>query len=232
MKDYYVALPLTAELYQQIISLSQRFNAGEKTSLSNEAGRLLADVGCQVVEHVFGELVKNFAHHPDLAPQKRQVFQESLTHIEDVQGVMRKYMAWSLSWFSNERLTPVINYFVQQIRQENHAGNTQYYLTFELPQDVGERALLALASLEDGKVDNAEGAIESLIEVTDIGVTQLIREPQARLKFNFVTEKTLNGVTKVTASMAYNNLRKFAKHLDPQLFKAFAGHLEQFLKVK
>jgi hypothetical protein len=226
MKQYQVALPLTEQFKQQIIELNQKFLAQGKEPLSNEAGKLMSDVSCQIIDVVFKRMVEQFLLVPELPASKKVHFDESLKHIEDIKGVMRKYMTWAISFFGNDRLKPVVAFFYGMIQQKDH----QSYLVFDLPECTAQRALLALNTLETGKVDTAEGAIESLIEVTDIGVDTLIKQPKELLKFNFVVNKTLNGVINMTTSMAYGHLRRFGKQLDPVLFETTASHLQQFLQ--
>lgn len=232
MKQHYVALPLTEHFKQQIFELNNKFLTHGKASLSNEAGKLMSDVSCQIIDEVFKRMVEKFLLVPELSEQKKAAFLESLKHIEDVKAVMQKYMTWAISLFGNERLQPVVTFFYSMIQQIPDGEHNKSYLVFDLPECAAERALLALSSLEHGCVNNAEGAIESLIEVTDIGVDTLIKKPKELLNFNFVVNKTLNGVINMTTSMAYGHLRRFGKQLDPLLFKTTALHLEQFLRKR
>ena len=43
-------------------------------------------------------------------------------------------------------------------------------------------------------LSSVEEAFQTLIQIVDLGVTSLVREPKKRLKFNLVVDKTLNGV--------------------------------------
>ncbi len=232
MIQHYVALPLHEDFRQQIVALNQKFMAGSRQSLSREAGQLMSEVSCQIIDRVFKQMIEQFLQVEGLSEQKRAHLNTSLKHIDDIKAIMRKYMGWAVSWFGNERLTPVVNLFTQMIQQEKWHDQQQAYLVFNLPQTTAERALLALCSLEHGKVNNAEGAVESLIEVTDIGMDALIRQPKALLKFNMVADKTLNGVISITTTRAYGNLRQLGQQLDPLLFKTVAKHLQQFIGAR
>lgn len=227
--QYNVALPLHEDFRQQIVALNQKFMAGTSQPLSREAGTLMSEVSCQIIDRVFKQMIEQFLQIDGLSAQQRVHLNTSLHHIKDIKAIMRKYMGWAVSWFGNERLIPVVNLFAQMIQQEQH-GQQQAYLIFNLPQATAERALLALDSLEHGKVNNAADAVESLIEITDIGVDALIRQPKALLKFNVVADKTLNGVIRLTTSKAYSNLRQLGQQLDPLFFKTVASHLQQFIK--
>jgi hypothetical protein len=56
----------------------------------------------------------------------------------------------------------------------------------------------------------------------------LLFVPKQRMKFNFVVDKTLNGVISVTMALAYRSFRKLGTQLPPAYFVAVADHLEQF----
>lgn len=230
MRQYRVVLPLTAQSQQHIAALNQQFMTEGTASLSKEAGQLMSDVACQIIDEVFGSMVVQFVNAPDLSDQKKDMFRESLQHIEEIKGVMRKYMTWAISLFGNERLKPAVAYFNSMIECVSVDGTSHYSLVFPLSEAVAQRSLLALTSLQQGQVDTAEGAFESLVEVTDVGVDTLIKQPKDLLKFNFVVNKTLNGVIGVTTTMAYKSLRRFGKNLDPVLFHATATHFQRFLK--
>lgn len=227
MKAYYVALPITADMQQRIAALNQKFNTNSKEPLSKEAGELMSDVACYVIDQVFGGMIRLFASQTDVSEKMQASLQSSIGHINDVKAVLNKYMPWAVSHFGNERLVPVMAYFMTQIQTQK---NGEAALVFDLPPCTAQRALLALCSLQRGHLQDAEGATESLVEVNEIGVKALIRHPKDLLKFNFVIDRTLNGVINMTTSVADKRLRQFGKSLKPVFFVPMAVHLQQFLK--
>jgi hypothetical protein len=229
MKSYYVALPLTADMQQRICGLNQKFIAEHKEPLSKEAGQLMSEVACHVIDRVFGGMIELFAAQPDITDAMRANLQSSVGHIDHVKVVLKKYMPWAVSHFGNARLAPIMTYFVNQI-QPQESGDMA--LTFDLPCEAAQRALLALCSLQRGHLQDAEGATESLVEVNEIGVQALIKHPKDLLKFNIVIDKTLNGVINVTLSMANKQLRQFGKQLKPIFFVPMSLHLQQFVKER
>lgn len=228
MSKHVVVLPLSHEFQASIEQLHLALQAGSKQSLSRHAGELMTEVGCQTIDSVFKVMVERFLAVEGLPADKKAKLKESLSHIEDVKGIMRKYMGWALSKFSNERLTPVVSYFYQLI----HTYDATPYLVIELSEDVAERAVSALDELKERRVNDIIPLIERLIEVTDVVVDKLIRYPMHLLKFNVVIEKTLSGVIKMTTSIAYKNLLKLGHSLDPLLYDTAADHLQQFLREK
>lgn len=226
MKSYYVALPLTAGMNQKINELNRRLEQGDKTRLADEAGRLMSEVSCYVIDQVFGGMINQFASQSDIPEKMRANLTESIGHIDDVKAVLKKYMPWAIGRFSNDRLAPVMAYFMHQMQVQKDGEPA---LVFDLPQCAAQRALLALCSLEKGNLTDAEGAVESLVEVNELGVNALIKHPKDLLKFNVVIDKTLNGVIHMTLSIANKRLRHFGKQLKPVFFKPMSGHLQQFL---
>lgn len=226
---YHIALPVPAETALRIHRLTEQLQIGQREtgqsqSLATEAGQVMSEVGCQLIDVVFGELVQQFLHVSALP-----AFRESLAAIEEVKTVLRKYLPWAISFFGNERLAPVAKHYADLIQSRQIDGLALPFLVFALPESVAQQALRSLEDLEQHRVKTATNAIEALIQVIDVSLEVLLKQPKTLLKFNFVVDKTLNGVINVTTSMSYKNLRKLGQQLDPSLFDALTNHLRQFL---
>lgn len=223
-QPYCIALPLQAETAQRIQRLTAQLASGQRESLSSEAGQVMSAVGCQLIDVVFGDLVQQF-----LQVSAAPAFRESLVAIEDVKAVLHKYLPWAISFFGNERLAPVAKHYDSLIQSRQTDGVAQPFLVFELPDAVAQLALQSLTDLEQRRVKTAADAIEGLIQVIDVSLEVLLKQPKTLLKFNFVVDKTLNGVINMTTAMSYKNLRKLGQQLDPSLFDPLTQHLRQFL---
>ncbi len=223
---YRIALPLRAETALRISRLTEQLQAGQSESLSTEAGQMMSEVGCQLIDVVFGELVQQFLHVSALP-----AFRESLATIEEVKTILRKYLPWAISFFGHERLAPVAKHYADLIDSRQVDGLDLPFLAFDLPDPVAKLAVQSLEDLEQHRVKTAVTAIDSLIQVIDVSLGVLLKQPKALLKFNFVVDKTLNGVINMTTSMSYKNLHKLGQQLDPSLFDALTNHLRQFLIV-
>ncbi|MEC7118497.1 MAG: hypothetical protein VXW65_01160 [Pseudomonadota bacterium] len=218
-----IAIPLTDTLYQRIQTLCTGLHQA-KPSLSQEAGHLMSEVACQIVDEVFLTLVQRFQQASD-----SPTYQDSIKTIEEVKAVMRKYLSWAIGLFSNERLSPVADYYQSIIHPAVVRGRAAPYLVFALPANVAQAAHQSLEDLQQRRVPNAVAAIEGLIQVIDVGIDQLLKEPKRLLKFNLVVDKTLNGVINMTTSMSYKSLRKLGAHLEQPLFDPLVEHLQAFL---
>lgn len=221
---YRIILPLRAETALRISRLTEQLQSSQRESLSTEAGQVMSEVGCQLIDVVFAELVQQFLHVSALP-----AFRESLTTIEEVKAVLRKYLPWAISFFGNERLTPVAQHYADLIYSHQVDGLALPFLRFDLPEPVAKLAIQSLEDLEQHRVKTAAPAVDALIQVIEVSLDVLLKQPKTLLKFNFVVDKTLNGVINMTTAMSYKNLRKLGQQLDPSLFDALTNHLRQFL---
>lgn len=226
--QYAVALPLNDRFKQQIEQL--HFSAADQhASLPEQAGKLMSEITCHIIDFIFTDMVQKFAAVKDLAAEKLHSFKESLKQIEDIKAIIRKYFSWAVSWFDAKRLKPVITHYHQLLSEFSFNSDAIPCLIYAIPDVLAHKALDALNDLKDLKADNALHAIECLIEVIDVGVTKLLKEPKELLKFNFIANKTLDGVMNMTTALSYKSLRKLGSAMDPQLHQSASLHLQQFI---
>ena len=72
---------------------------------------------------------------------------------------------------------------------------------------------------------------QTLIQIVDLGVTSLIREPKKCLNFNTVVDKTLNGVINMTAHLSYKRLEKIGNQVDANAATDCVNHFLAFMHV-
>ena len=58
MMNYVISLKLTPETHQRFQQIHQQLNAGETESLAKPLGEVLADISCEIVDQVFGEIAR------------------------------------------------------------------------------------------------------------------------------------------------------------------------------
>ena len=104
------------------------------------------------------------------------------------------------------------------------------HLAFTITPGLAREARVSLQALRDGSAPDARAGIEVLIRVIDEALQPLLFVPKQRMKFNFVVDKTLNGVISITTSLGFRSLRRLGEHLPTHLHKPLADHLAQFLK--
>lgn len=225
MSQTIVATPVPLELHQQFLTLSQRLQSGDREPLAKAAGVLISDVACDVIETVFGGMLDQMA-----AASGKAHYQDSHAAISEVKTVLRKYLPWATGFFDNQRLAPVAKHFESLMHEyKDEQGQDHTFVTFVLSPELAHKSRQSLATLRAGQAKDGREAVEVLIEVIEAALEPLLYTPKRLLKFNFVADKTLNGVIAVTNALAFRQLRKLGENLPPPLFAPVADHLEQFL---
>lgn len=225
MSQTIVATPVPLELHQQFLTLSQRLQSGDREPLAKAAGVLISDVACDVIETVFGGMLDQMA-----AASGKAHYQDSHAAISEVKTVLRKYLPWATGFFDNQRLAPVAKHFESLMHEyQDEQGQDHTFVTFVLSPELAHKSRQSLATLRAGQAKDGREAVEVLIEVIEAALEPLLYTPKRLLKFNFVADKTLNGVIAVTNALAFRQLRKLGENLPPPLFAPVADHLEQFL---
>lgn len=213
---YAVALKLKPETYQKFQQLHQQFNAGETESLAKPLGAVLTEISCEVIEQLFGEMSRS----------KHALDHESEKTIQQVTDTMQKYMPWSVSFFGNERLTPMVNYLAEMMEQQ--AG--QAVLTYPVDSILIKETLGNIEQIKQGNSAYIDPAFKGFVQIIDQGVSCLIRDPKKMLKFNLVVDKTLNGVIQLTTQLGYKRLEKMGKQFDLESAEIYLNHFLGFLQ--
>ncbi|MEY4516364.1 MAG: hypothetical protein RL180_710 [Pseudomonadota bacterium] len=222
-----IAIPISVSLCQELKQLNQRLQAGEREPLANDAGRLISDVACATIDTIFGDMLKRMAD-----ASGKSSYQDAQGTVEEVKAVLRKYLPWATGFFGNERLMPVAQHYDQLlVVSPQDDAPASAYLTFAISAKLAEQSLHSLEQLRTGQATTARAAIDVLILVIEESLVPLLYTPKKLLKFNFVADKTLNGVISMTNSLAFRQLRKLGDQLEPTLFVPVADHLQQFLRL-
>lgn len=220
-----IILPVSSALYQQLHSIHERMNADKKKSLSDEAGQLVSALACRLIDDIFGELILSLKAHDETVR-----LDDSLKTIAEVKTVLNKYLPWATGFFGNERLLPVVSYYISLFRAKADPNDgLDHHLSIDLPADLAQQMNQSLADLESGQTSDIDAALELLIQVIDHSLKPMLHYPKSLLKFNFVADKTLGGVINVTSTLSYRNIRKLNRQLQPHLHAPLARHLKQFI---
>lgn len=227
----YVACQIPQNLSDELKRIHQALQSGGKESHAKETGYLVTEASCHLMDRFFGDMISELATR-DADP----LFRESAAVIREIQSKLRHYLGWITSHFSNERLRPVIAHFVAlhfDLPSGLHnEGVLQSHLTFPVSPDLATQAQASLQALRDGTAPDAREGIEILIKIIDEGLQPLLFQPKKLMHFNFIVDKSLNGVSSLMMTLSHHSLLKLGKHLHPQHFELVADHLEQFLKTE
>lgn len=214
--SYNIYLQIRPETHLQFQSIHSQLNAGETENLSKALGENLADIACEIIDQVFGRIAR-LSHSKD---------HESEKVIQQIVDTTRKYMPWSVSFFGNERLLPMVNYLYNMTYE--HEG--EHYVRYPVEKTLVTELLGCVDQMKAGNNQYVKPALRAFTEVVDVGVNHLVREPKKMLKFNVVVDKTLNGVITLTTQLGYKRFDKLGHIYDAHTISHYFDHFLAFLE--
>jgi hypothetical protein len=212
-----VQLNIQAVTYQRFLELKTLLNTQYTAHLSESIGENLADIACQIVEQVFGYLSEISA--------KQQQFESEHT-VEQIISTIRKHLPWSMQLLNQQRLQSLID----DLAHMTTVKNGQIWLTYPITHRLAQQLQQQYQALAQSP-QHIAAAFSTVIEIIDQGVTQLVREPKKKLKFNFVVDKSLAGVIGLTTQMGYKRLEKMGNQLTPAQAAAYLQHFLNFIQI-
>lgn len=223
----FIACPVREDLPADVARLEATLLAGTRESQAKLAGQLITDAACDLIDAFFGSLLTTLAREHPGEPG----YAEAGALLDDIKGKLRHYLGWVTGFFANERLTPVVGHYRGLMTRLPEDGRERSHIAFAITPALGADAQRTLEALRSGDVTDARASIEVLIRAIDEALEPLLLEPKRRMKFNFVVDKTLNGVLAVTMGVVHHKLRKLGETLPHELFRPVADHLTRFVHV-
>ncbi|TPT43818.1 hypothetical protein FJU66_13585 [Acinetobacter baumannii] len=220
--SYKVFLKISDSTYTQFASIREKLHAGVRESQSKVLGDVLSDLSCEIIEQVFSVLLKDEQDNSTMTEKQRYQSEKVLQQILDT---FRKYMPWSVSFFGNERLLPLVDYMTSLMKEREQ----EVYITYPITPQLVQQAQTLTEQIREGNMQSVEKAFQTLIQIVDLGVTSLVREPKKRLKFNLVVDKTLNGVINMTTHLGYKRLEKLGTQVDQTTATHYINHFLAFM---
>ncbi|MDC4403117.1 hypothetical protein NQ640_11510 [Acinetobacter baumannii] len=220
--SYKVFLKISDSTYTQFASIQEKLHAGVRESQSKVLGDVLSDLSCEIIEQVFSVLLKDEQDNSTMTQKQRYESEKVLQQILDT---FRKYMPWSVSFFGNERLLPLVDYMTSLMKEREQ----EVYITYPITPQLVQQAQTLTEQIREGNMQSVEKAFQTLIQIVDLGVTSLVREPKKRLKFNLVVDKTLNGVINMTTHLGYKRLEKLGAQVDQTTATHYINHFLAFM---
>jgi len=222
--SYAVFLKLSESSYSRFEVIRMQLNAGVKASQAEMLGGVLSEIACEIIEQAFSELILKQANSINTEDTKE--IKENRQVVRQILETLRKYLPWAISFFSNERLLPLVNYFAGLICEHDRQIWIRYDVHMQLMQDVLE----TVEQIRAGQLSAVPRAFALLIHIIDLGVTCLIREPKKQLKFNVFIDKTLSGVIHMTTHLGYKCLEKIGTQLQKEQANAYIEHFMGFMQ--
>ncbi|WP_228704581.1 hypothetical protein [Acinetobacter piscicola] len=229
MMQYQIDLLIQQKTYQELKQITKSLNNGERQDLAKQLGTTFTEISCQVLDQVFGALLEEQRSNKSLDASGQKKLKEAEQVFDQIEGALKKYMPWSISFFSNDRLKPVANYMLEKFESSDENQVIMYY---KLDRHLGEEATKNLQKLLDGDTSILSVTVKNLITIIDLGVSEFIRDPKTLLKFNFVVNKTLDGVINMVTSSGYKRLDKAGEEYNPnnvEKAQHYAQHFKKFL---
>lgn len=220
--SYKVFFKISDSTYTQFASIREKLHAGVRESQSKVLGDVLSDLSCEIIEQVFSVLLKDEQDNSTMTQKQRYESEKVLQQILDT---FRKYMPWSVSFFGNERLLPLVDYMTSLMKEREQ----EVYITYPITPQLVQQAQTLTEQIRAGNMQSVEKAFQTLIQIVDLGVTSLVREPKKRLKFNLVVDKTLNGVINMTTHLGYKRLEKLGTQVDQTTATHYINHFLAFM---
>lgn len=221
---YAVYLQVDTQSYQKFLQIRTALNAKVKHKQAHDLGEVLADVAVQIIRQVFVALLEQQKRRIR-KPEGHKIAQDSEKVIEHVLHAIQKYLPWAIALFSNERLAPVVNYFNEMIVQQQN----QIFIKYDVNDDLVAKTYATIQRVREGEKVAIPEAFWCLIEIIDLGIQQLIHHPKDMLKFNFVVDKTLNGVIQMSCHLAYKRLEGLGREVDLESAPYYIDHFLTFL---
>lgn len=221
----FIACRISDDLPDAVAALDNSLQQRVKESQAALAGTLITEASCDLIDAFFGQLMHSLQAKDPTSP----VFHEAVAVIEDIKGKLRHYLGWVTGFFSNERLAPVVSHYRSLMTQLPVDGVPKAHLAFSISPALAAEAKASLDALRDGSAPDAKAGIEILIRVIDEALEPLLYVPKQRMKFNFVVDKTLNGVISLTQTLSFRSLRKIGEQLPATHQPVLARHLQQFI---
>ena len=213
--SYTVELKLKPETYQQFQNIHTKLNNNDREPQSKYLGDNISNIACELIDQAFGSLVN----------QSSSKDGDSEKVLKQVKDAITKYMPWSVSFFGNDRLLPMVNHVNGLMKRRNDQG----YITYPVDKVVVEELLGCAEQLKQGNTAYVKLGLKAFTQVVDQGVTSLIREPKKLLKFNMVVNKTLDGVISLTTGIGYKRFDKLSSIYDAQTIGKYFDHFVAFL---
>lgn len=225
-KPPYIAVPLRPHIADGLATLTER----ARTRLSEEdkklGAQLLADAYCDVLDHVFFELLFEINRsHPS------PLIKEAIATGDEIKEKIHSSLGWVIGFFSSERIIPVINHFNELTHSADRDGGRQHFTAFPISERLSANSQRVLRELADGSAKDLTEGVELLIEVLDVALEPLVFQPKRLMKFNFVVNKTLDGVISLLHSLFKRMLRKLGAQVPRDVYPRVSAHLSRFLVV-
>ncbi|MEO6698748.1 MAG: hypothetical protein ABIR53_04075 [Paraperlucidibaca sp.] len=223
-----IAYPTLPSLPQDVALLHERLNQKTKEPQGELATTLIQNAASELINIFFAELLNELVAADESEPSYR----EARSMVREINEKLAHYLGWSSSFFNNDRIRPAVAHYHSMIYALPEISGQRAYIAFACSSALAQRIDAQLADLQQSQASSSHEAIETLIEIIDAAMHELLITPKKLMKFNFVVDKTLSGVISLTQTVAFRSLRKLAEHVPAEHQPIIAAHLQRLVRVE
>jgi hypothetical protein len=220
----YVACPLRPHIPVELAALTERSRKRLTDADKKISAQLLADAYCDIVDQCLTVLLREVN---DIHPS--QSMKEALHVTGEIKEKIHHYLGWLVSFFSNDRLIPVIAHFNELVHEVDINGEKKFCCAFSIDSTIARHGKRILTELHDGSAQSLSEGVELLIQIIDATQEPMVLRPKQLMKFNFVVDKTLNGVIALVMALFKRMVRKLGPTVPRDVYPKIAAHFDNFL---
>jgi hypothetical protein len=218
-----LACTLQARIPVELEALYQRSRTDVSDADKFLGIELLTDAYFDLIDTCFVRIIEKIGsstHSKELSDAHKT--------IDEVKNKARHYLHWIAGYLANDRIPPVIAHFHAMTQQDDDG---RAYMAFKLSDGLAAEIKRVVAILADGHADNFDDGSALIIKVIEEAMVPLAIEPKNLMKFNFVVDKTLNGVIALVEMLLKRMLHKLSPKIPREIYPEIAAHLQTFLIV-
>jgi len=218
-----ITYPTQPTLPHDVAAMHERLSQKTKEPQAELATALIQSAAAELIDTFFADLLNELV----AANEAEHSYREARAVVRDINEKLTHYLGWASSFFSNDRIRPAVAHYHSMMYMLPTEDGLRGHIAFSCSSDLAQRLDAMLPALHNGQAQNAHDALEALIEVIDAAMHALLITPKKLMKFNFVVDKTLNGVISLTQTVAFRSLRKLAPHVPAEHQHILAAHLQR-----
>ncbi len=219
-----IAYPTTQVLVENVSTLNSRLKQRTKEKQGPFATELMQQSAQDLLTVFFGDLFDALKE-----AEPRQSYREGSAVVRDIRDKLLHYLGWASPFFGNDRLPPAVEHYFALFRDLNIDGDLIPHITIAISPELRARADALLPDLMAGQAKDMSACISVFNDIILEALDTLLVRPKDLMKFNFVVNKTLNGVISLMTTLTTRSLEKAGADMPPEHQPILARHIAKFL---
>lgn len=219
-----IAYPTRRELVDSVALLQDKLAQRTKEKQGPFATELMQQAAEDLLTVFFADLFEALK-----AAEPRLSYREGSAVVRDIRDKLLHYLGWASPFFGNDRLPPAVAHYFSLFRDLHLDSGPQPHITVTISAELRARADAILPSLLAGECQDMTEAVAVMNGVILEALNTLLVQPKDLMKFNFIVNKTLNGVISLMTSLTTRSLEKVAADMPAEHQPILGRHLARFL---